>query len=145
MLLRLPVPSVIFNPIKPRVDNMDSNYRRVNPHEHDSLDYRQSEFQRLLYTLFIYEKKFNIVELAEFLNRKPDTCYAYCEGELRLHVDDARRIVRFIASKDPKETRLVDYFINAAGLMALPRVDGKNGKKIQAILCDIAELTKKEE
>jgi len=121
------------------------SYLRRNPNERHSVDYRQSAFQRLLYTLFIYEKKFNIVELAEYLNKRPDTIYAYCEGELRLHLDAVPRIIRFVAERDPKETRLVDFFIDKAGMMALPKVDGKNGKRVQAVLCDIAEILREQE
>ena len=121
------------------------SYLRRNPNGHESVDYRQSEFQRLLYTLFIYEKKFNIIELAEHLNKRPDTIYAYCEGELRLHLDQVPRIIRFAAERDPKETRLVDYFIDKAGMMAMPKVNGRNGKRVQGILCDIADLLKEKE
>lgn len=124
---------------------MSENFLRGNPKESASVDYRNSNFQRLLYQLVIYEKKINLLELAEHLGKKPDTIYAYCEGELRLHVDEVCRIIRFVAAHDPRETRLVDYFVNPAGLMAVPKVAGKNGKKIQAILCDIAELAKRED
>jgi hypothetical protein len=124
---------------------MDSNYRRVNPNERASLDYRNSDFQRLLYQLVIYEKKINLIELAEHLGKKPDTIYAYCEGELRLHVDEVRRIIAYVAAHDPKETRLVDYFCAPAGFLAMPKLVGMDAKKVRAVLMAAHEITKRED
>lgn len=116
-----------------------SAYLRVNPKERESVDYRQSDFQRLLYQLFIYEKKFNIADLAEYLGKRPDTIYAYCEGQLRLHMDDARRIVKFVGTRDH---RLVDYFAEAGGYTAMPNDVLQNRKAIRELLEHADRLTK---
>ena len=118
-----------------------TGYLRVNPNERGSVDYKQSDFQRLLYQIFIYEKKFNIAELAEYLGKRPDTVYAYCEGQLRLHVDEVRRIIRFIGDRD---NRLVDYFCRPAGFT--PMQDGilKNREAVRELLEHADRLTRKE-
>ena len=113
-----------------------------NPNVVDSVDYRQSDFQRLLYQLFIYEKKFNIADLADALGKKTDTIYAYCEGQLRLHVDDVRRIVRFVGDRD---NRLVDYFCRPAGYTPMPDGILKNRKAVRELLEHAGEIVKKEE
>lgn len=76
---------------------MSDKNTRNNPDDCRPVDYRQSKLQRELYRLVVLDKAVNLVAIAEDLGKKPDTIYAYCEGELRLHVDEAARIIRSIA------------------------------------------------
>jgi len=87
-------------------------FLRNNPKEGGAMDYRNSEFQRLLYQLLIYDKRFSILTLAEELGKKPDTIYAYAEGEVRLHIDEARRIIRAVGKTEPDiALELINYFV----------------------------------
>ena len=84
-----------------------------------------SEFQSVLYYKFVFQKQYSKDELAIFLNKAPDTVYRYCAGFLPITADVARDIIKFIASKNPKDTELLDFFCRSAGFIAIPVAQGK--------------------
>ena len=67
------------------------------------------------------DKSCSLLDLAEGLGKRPDTLYAYAEGELRVHIDQAKRINRLVTLINPKEDRLIRYW-NEPGYVGI-RVD----------------------
>ena len=90
-------------------------------------------------------------DVAAYLKVSSRTVDKYCADKVLsfiqlpsrpIRVDWARRVIQYVGMKDPKDTRLADFFCGAAGFMAVPRIKGKRGEAIQAIMTDIAELAK---
>lgn len=99
--------------------------------------YRGSDFQRLLWNVFIYQRRYSKDELAIYLNKAPDTVLAYCQGELRLHVDLVREIIRFVAEKNPEDTELLDFFLRPAGRISVREAEARvslNGTRKDLLL-----------
>lgn len=96
-----------------------------NPKTAEDMDYRNSEFQRLMHCVIVVDNDYNIADLAAFLGKKLDTIYAYCEGEVRLHLDIACRILRYVAITNPDDTRFLDVFLRPAGRISVPDTKAK--------------------
>ncbi len=92
----------------------------LNPEKEQGMDYKNSKFQRLMHSAIVVENEYNISDLADFLGKKIDTVYAYCEGEVRLHLDIARRIIQYAGLKRPDDPRFCDHFCTPAGRISVP-------------------------
>lgn len=99
-------------------------------------------FQEVAHEIFIENSDYSVKELAFFLGEEMSATYKFLEGVRPIRVDWARRVIQFVGMKNAKDTRLADFFCGVAGFMAVPRIKGKRGEAIQAIMTDIAELTK---
>jgi transcriptional regulator with XRE-family HTH domain len=99
-------------------------------------NHANSDFQRLLWTTLFYEKGYDKRELAERLGVAVDTLHAYANGDLRLHIDAARAIIAYIAEKNPKDRRFVDYFLKDGGMLAIPVLEGR----FEAALKDVIDI-----
>ena len=118
---------------------MGDQDRSVNPCLRRSTDgahpqnNTNSELQRLMWVIFYYEKKYDKRELAEFLGIAVDTFHAYCNGDLRLHVDTARKVIEFIAAHNPKDRRLINHLL-PPGYVAVPLLDGHLKTSIDEVI-----------
>ncbi len=84
-------------------------------------------------------------EVAEYLHYSTRTIENYMrKGEIDFYQLNGgpRFDPEDVQLKNQKDTRLADFFCGVAGFMAVPRIKGKRGEAIQAIMTDIAELTK---
>jgi len=125
---------------------MSNDERNVHPYLRRMADgevqknHANSDFQRLMWTVFFYEKAYSKNDLAAYLDVAVDTLHAYCNGDLRLHVDAARKVVQFVAGLNPKDRRFTNYFLKGTGLSAIP-VD--IGETLDGIICLAVDLRKK--
>jgi hypothetical protein len=64
-----------------------------------------------MWTVFFYDKTYSKNDLAAYLGVAADTVHAYANGDLRLHVDTAKRVNEFVLSRNPKDRRFAKYFL----------------------------------
>lgn len=89
----------------------------------------KSEFQFLLGVKFRYCKKgekpqYDYKELAPFLNKQPDTVCRWINQTNPIPVDHAKDTINFIASKNPSDLELSEFFC-PPGHIIIPTVDYK--------------------
>lgn len=89
----------------------------------------KSEFQFLLAVKFRYCKKgekpqYDYKELAPFLNKKPDTISRWIAQTNPIPVDHAKDTINFVASKNPKDLELAEFFC-PPGHIIIPIVEHK--------------------
>ena len=99
-----------------------------------------------MWKIFYYDKRYDKREIAEFLGIAVDTFHAYCNGDLRLHIDVARAVATWIAGKNPKDRDLIDYLL-PEGFVSIPILKGNMRVTLNEIIdlaCDVNEKIKKE-
>lgn len=53
--------------------------------------------------------------------------------------------MEFVASKDPTDTRLIDFICEPVGFLPMPKLVGVDRKKVRAVLMAAQEATKGED
>ena len=107
------------------------------------LDEEDAPLLRLLRDLFIERNApYCVKELAADLNVSVFSLYKMFAGDRPLRADTLLHIVGFIAFKNDKDTRLVDFVCGHAGFVAMPKMAHADG--IREILAIAADITKKE-
>lgn len=77
----------------------------------DKLYYTQgSAFQAICYYKFGHRKQYSVRELASFLSIGEEYAYKLIGGTKPITADIARKIVEFVASKNPQDTELLEFF-----------------------------------
>ena len=136
-------PSVILNPFKPREHNMDSRFLRVKSTPRTFLTDEDAPLLKLLRSMFIdAEAEYNVKELAPELGVEVFTVYKMFSAQTRLPAETLLAIMEFVHSKDPSDTRLIDFVCEPCGFMPMPKLVGVDRKKVREILMTAHDLTK---
>ena len=101
---------------------------------------------KLLRDMFIEaEAEYNVKELAPELGVEVSTVYKMFYAQTRLPAETLLAIMEFVHSKDPTDTRLVDFICEPCGFMPMPKLVGVNREAVRAILMNAQEWVKKGE
>jgi hypothetical protein len=97
----------------------------------------------LLRDMFIEtEAEYSVKELAPELGVEGFTVYKMFSAQTRLPAETLLAIMEFVHSKDPTDTRLLDFICEPAGFVPMPRLVGIDRKKVREILMVATEAVK---
>ena len=138
--------SAIVNPFKPRVDNMDNRFLRVKSKRTSFFAEEDQPLLVLLRSMFIdSEAEYNVKELAPGLGVEVFTVYKMFSAQTRLPAETLLAIMEFVHSKDPADTRLLDFICEPCGYMPMPKSTRMNLQSVREILALAQEITKRED
>lgn len=122
---------------------MDNRFLRVKPIRDQFLDDDDSPLLQLLRDLFIERNApYCVKELAADMGISVFSVYKMFAGDRPLRAETLIHIIGFVAFKDGKDTRLVDFIVGHAGFVAMPKM--AHAESIREILAIAADITKKE-
>jgi hypothetical protein len=99
----------------------------------------------LLRSMFIdTDAEYNVKELAPELGVEAFTVYKMFSAQTRLPAEALLAIMEFVHSKDPTDTRLLDFVCEPFGYTPLPQANGMNMKAVRAVLMTAAAWVSKE-
>jgi len=82
-------------------------------------------------------------ELADYLGVSVFSIYKMFAEDRPLRIHAFLKILRFIHNKNPRDMRLTDFINGQVGCMAVPKVNSRHDKALQAIMGELAELAKR--
>jgi len=118
-------------------------YLRRNADNRNPRNATSSDFQRHMWNAIISEKKYDKREVAEALGVAADTVHAYANCDLRLHLDAAKEFIQFVADRNEKDRRFLNYFLPRGYVALKLDPNGDTIKLIGAMMDVIADLRNK--
>jgi hypothetical protein len=98
---------------------------------------------KLLRSMFIdAEAEYNVKELAPELGVEVFTVYKMLSAQTRLPAETLLAIMEFVHSKDPSDTRLLDFICEPVGYIPMPKAARMNLKSVREILNLAQEIVK---
>lgn len=108
-------------------------------------DPEDSELLALLRDMFIeHRAPYCVKELAAARGVSVFTIYRMFSGERSLPADTLLFIVAFVASKDKRDFRLLNFINEHGDCIAVPKVSPAHDDVLQKIMGELADLTKGE-
>jgi hypothetical protein len=108
---------------------MNEQFLRGNQNDGPAFEERNSDFQRKLYEVLIYSKRYSLIDLSRELGKAPNTIYYYAEGKLRLGVGEASRMVEAISRTDKALAAELLMVLVPAGLRVIQEPTKKSASR----------------
>ena len=122
---------------------MDNRFLRVKAKRSLFFADEDQPLLKLLRDMFIETAaEYNVKELAPELGVEVFTVYKMFSAQTRLPAEAILAFMEFVHSKDPTDTRLLDFICEPVGFLPMPKLVEVDRKKVRAVLMAAHEITK---